>query len=400
MTEKVRFRSYIALFAVLGLSSYHLFLCYVHTHFFAVNNGIVGATEGLILIIATLKIIRNKPLTDYAVPAFVIAYFIIMLAVRDEIDPQGIRNLYIIYVMFCLGRTVPLRDMTIITWLVILLALVFSIFEYFFIDLYLQTFNILQYYAARGLVSDEQLGYLNTNLYTSGMRVSGRTILPFLGDQRVSSIFLEPVSMGNFSAVISMWALSYNFPDWKKSLGFYIAGAFFIIASDSRFASMLIGILFLIRFAPLLQKSLTLYLMPIITVAAQAYFASLMLVDSQFDDLPGRLAKSGNVLLDITLPEVFGIGSVDELYDMGIPYSLVVFGAPLCLFLWFKLVFLKFANSQGQRFKAMLAVYCLGLLLISGTSFYSAKTAGLLWLMMGTLYEYKRVKVSTTEISG
>ncbi len=399
MKSERRFQSLLPLLIVAGLSSYQLILCYVHTHIMGMNNGFVAAAEGSILLLATLLVAMKKPLTDYALPAIVLAYFIFLFAIRGgEIDPQGIRNLFVAYIIFSLGRLVPFRDVIVIIYAVIAVAFIFAIYEYFFVDQYLTTFNVLQYYAARGLVSDEQLGYLNTNLYTSGMRPSGRTILPFLGDQRVSSIFLEPVSMGNFAAILCMWALSYDYKDWRKSIGFYIAGAFFIIASDSRFASMLIIMLIGIRLVPFLQNRIFLYLLPVIVIAGQAYFASLILADWRMDDLLGRLTKSGNVLLDIHLSEIFGIGAVDELYDMGIPYSLVVFGAPLCILLWTVLVFLRFTSPQGRRMRAMLAIYCIGLLLISGTSFYSSKTAGLLWIMLGCLYQSDRTKKEDASI--
>jgi putative polymerase len=35
----------------------------------------------------------------------------------------------------------------------------------------------------------------------------GRNLLPFLGNHRVSSIFLEPASAGNFGIIVFMWAL-------------------------------------------------------------------------------------------------------------------------------------------------------------------------------------------------
>ena len=52
-------------------------------------------------------------------------------------------------------------------------------------------------------------------LFISGMRYEGRTLLPFLGEHRVSSIFLEPVSVGNFGAICFAWVTLRH---WRRPL--------------------------------------------------------------------------------------------------------------------------------------------------------------------------------------
>lgn len=372
---------------VTGLASYQLALCYLNTHGMGVTNSLLAIAEGGLLMLAIATVIRHMNFSSFAFPALIIAYFILLWLVRGAVDPQGLRNVLIIYVMFSLG--VLLADIgkaSLLAWMISLVVLFFACFEFFYTQQYLTWFDILHYYSARGMVTEEQLGYLNTNLFISGMRPGGRTLLPSLGDQRVSSLFLEPVSMGNFATILCMWALSYNFKEWKKSFGIFALGCVFIIASDSRFASLMVFLLMGVRLLPVLQLPFLLYLLPVLCIAGQAYFASLHIADSRMDDLPGRLAKAGEALHEMSIENIFGNGNIDELYDMGIPYSLVVFGAILCVLLWTRLVTLKFPTTQGHRLRAMVCYYCLGLLMISGASFYSSKTAGLLWVLMGVLY--------------
>ena len=45
------------------------------------------------------------------------------------------------------------------------------------------------------------------------MRYEGRTLLPWLGEHRVSSVFLEPVSVGNFGAICFSWIVLRN---WSR----------------------------------------------------------------------------------------------------------------------------------------------------------------------------------------
>ena len=87
----------------------------------------------------------------------------------------------------------------------------FALFEYFFLDTYLKVFSITDYYVARGTLdaADPSLQWAN-GLMMSGMRPpdQGRELLPFLGDHRVSSLFLEPIGLGNFGCLVVFWAIA------------------------------------------------------------------------------------------------------------------------------------------------------------------------------------------------
>lgn len=374
------------LLVILGLMGYQLALCYANTHGFPINNTIVAAAESAFLALAALSVAKKIDVAVLAAPMLVLAYFIILWLVRGEVEPQGVRNLAIIFIMYQLGRQTPDPNATNRVMLIAsAVVLVFGVWEYAFINSYLSLFDIKSYYTARGMVTQEQLSYLNSNLFISGLRPSGRSILPFLGDQRVSSVFLEPVSMGNYAVIVAMWALSFDADKWKQSLPHFLFAAIFIVAADSRFASLIILLLVIVRAAPTLQKTFWLYPLPVVVTAGLAYFAHLHLVDWQMDDLAGRLAKTGMALLDMPLSVLMGIECRDEYFDMGIPFALSIFGIFACVLLWSALLKLHFRTHQGKRFRATLPIYCLGLLTISGTSFFSAKTAGLLWFALGSL---------------
>ena len=99
----------------------------------------------------------------------------------------------------------------------ILLALGAALFEWLALDTYLHYFNVIQYYVARGTETSLQTDSANglfmrgtdtaAGLFINGTRFEGRTLLPFLGSHRVSGIFLEPVSVGNFGAIAFAWVL-------------------------------------------------------------------------------------------------------------------------------------------------------------------------------------------------
>lgn len=382
----MQFHSRYALSIIVAISCYQLLLCFLNTHGIIVTNALVSVTEILILTATAVKVIPKRRVEELAGLALLIGIFLFLWAFRGEIDLFGPRNIVVIMLFLWLGQSLHSKDdANKIIWIISGIVLFFGFMEYFLTDTYLKTFDILHYYINRGQTSEAQTTYLQNNLFVSGMRPSGRNILPFLGDQRVSSIFLEPVSMGNYAIIVAMWALSYDFKEWKKSWGHFLTSALLIIACDSRFASMVIVLLILVRVIPLAQKKSLLVVMPIPILMGLVYFASNRLANGENDDLPGRIMRTGEALLNIDLLHFLGLSAPENFFDMGIPYSLETFGVVLSILLWLGLCSLHATEAAGVRFKAMIAVYCLGLLMISGTSFYSSKTAAILWLMMGAL---------------
>ena len=71
----------------------------------------------------------------------------------------------------------------------------------------------------------------------SGFRPAdqGRTLLSFLGDHRVSSLFLEPSSLGNFGALVTLWAVVRSRMEGRLYLWCVLGGLALLILSDTRF---------------------------------------------------------------------------------------------------------------------------------------------------------------------
>ena len=95
------------------------------------------------------------------------------------------------------------------------IVLVVGLFEYGFLKQFVRFFDILGYYVSRGTVQAAAAEMSGDRLFASGMRYEGRTLLPMLGEHRVSSVFLEPVSVGNFGAICFSWIV---LRDWGRPL--------------------------------------------------------------------------------------------------------------------------------------------------------------------------------------
>jgi putative polymerase len=383
----------VALALVLAAMSYQLGLCFLNTHGVGISNAMVAAVEATILFGAGVVVLPHCGPGRMIVLLGVLGYFALLWLFRQEVAPKELGDVLIMLTFYWIGRHLGNRQAANqIVWVISLVVMAVGAIEYAFVEQYTKVFNVLQYYAARGLVSSSTISIAANNLFVSGMRPGGRWLLPFLGDQRVSSIFIEPVSMGNYAALVAAWGLSFDRREWRQALGHLGVAVLLIIASDSRFAGMMLVALLILRLTPGLAAR------PLLTIAPLAVVAGLLADVAIFgdittdDDLPGRLLRCGQMLAQMDIAQIVGIGANPDglsnavrYGDAGLPYSLVSFGIVLAMALWGGLVLLRVEDRRAALFKAMLAVFCLALLSISGTSFFSSKFAALAWLLMGAL---------------
>jgi putative polymerase len=257
-------------------------------------------------------------------------------------------------------------------------------FELLFVDQYTNVFNIMGYYVSTGNL-EAAPEYTNSKLQLNGIRPDGigRTLLPaLLGNHRISSVFLEPVSLGNFATICAAWGLSLDKSERRKTVFFVTMAIGMIILSDSRFALTTVSLMIVMR---LITHGKALYLpilAPFIAVILLLYFG----VDSgRFteDSFKGRLALSGQALYEFDLSTLFATSVAKPYADMGYAHLISAFGLPLSLMLWFSIWFLPMPDEQGQRFRAFAAIYIVLILCVSGYSLYALKTSGVLWFLMG-----------------
>ena len=375
-----------ALFAVLAMACYQIVLCFINTQGYPVSSTMLAGIEMVILFVVLFKVRSSLTLDKIGAAFGLLIYFMVLWAFRGEIDLFAPRCLMIIFLFYILGRNLKnTEEANRIVWMLSWIVLIFAFAEYFFTDAYLNIFNILNYNISRGLADNNASAYMTENLAVNGLRFTGRNLLPFLGDHRVSSIFLEPVSLGNYAIILTMWFLSLDVKEWRKNYGHLLVAAILVIASDSRFASMSIFLLFLVRFIPLFQRRLLLLCVPVFAVGFLILFTYFHFGNAAEDNLTGRLARSGETILTMDFLGLFGLNVPRNLGDMGISFSLENFGLFLVIFLWLVFALVKMKNARADRFRAMTVIYALSILMISGTSFYSSKTASILWLLMGSL---------------
>ena len=369
-------------------TSYQAVLCLIHTHFFRVNTPLLILTEFLIYL-SCLVLLMRRVRVEFVIVAVLISAYLLMLSIfRGELELKGFRDVMIPILFYWLGRQIAdMKYADKILRQLIVVVLAFGFFELFFLDWYSSLFNIFSYYLSQGVITVPTNFISGSALNLNGMRPEGigRTLLPgLLGSHRVSSIFLEPVSLGNFAVIVAAWGLAKTRAEWKNGLFFLGAAALMITLSDSRYGIGAVALMLLLRAIPVGKLKFVVSLLPLLCVAALVLIG-LFYHGQYADNILGRLFVSGRALLSFNVPMLLGVeGASISFYDMGYPYIFTRLSVLLVVCLWFAIWMIKMQDRRGERFRVYVALYITLILCVSGTSFFALKTAGLLWFLVGS----------------
>jgi putative polymerase len=366
---------------------YQCVLCLINTHAFAIHTSTVALAEFLIYGGCLVVLLRNVKLEWMAMATLVAAYLFLLALLRGALDIKGFRDIVIVILFYWLGRTtgdIRMADRLLKTAIVIVLA--FGFFELLFLDLYSRVFNVFSYYVNQGGLSGAKNWAEGSSLALNGMRPAGigRTILPaLLGNHRVSSIFLEPVSLGNFAVIVAAWGLSKERAEWRQMLFFVIAAVVMITLADSRYGMLTVAALILLRCVLVGRMHMLAILLPALCIATLLAMA-VMINGMHADTIIGRLYLTGTTLLGFGSAQILGLQGYDSNFgDMGYAVILTRFGLLFFVVLWASLWMIRMQDQRGVRFRAYIALYISLILAISGTSLMALKTAGILWFLIG-----------------
>jgi putative polymerase len=371
-----------AIGSVLGSLTFNLFLCFVNTRIMTVSDSHVMLAEMAVTGTAFLAA-ADRRAGFYVFLAIFVSYMLMLFALRHVNDIKALRdvlNPLIFYVLGTRVRDIHLADR--LALIAAIITLVVGMFEYLFLDVYLDWFNVLGYYISRGTVTLQESYGVTKGLFISGNRPEPRTLLPFLGQQRVSSVFLEPVSMGNFGAIIYAWGLFRR--DYKYRWVLILAALTMIISADARFglaACIAMTILTpLFRFIPRQIWLVT----PFLMLTLFAAYGMVTGVGQGPDDIAGRFASTAHLMTSLPMGTVLGYEEYEGFTsDSGFAYTLTQFAIWGFVGLWAVFVMVPCKDPRAWVFHSMMIVYLLLILIISN-SLYSVKTAAMMFFMLGT----------------
>lgn len=368
--------------------SYQAWLCLLYTFGFPMSAAFIGLSEALIMLACVPMLARRLLPGVIIVMLLAGAWLCLAALLTGHLNIKAARDLMIPLVFFWFGCNMgrpELAERGLIA--VLIFVLIIGLFELLWLDGYTQVLDIFGYYVSTGVLKPITEYVRESRLQLNGLRPEGigRTLLPgLLGPHRVSSVFLEPVSLGNFATLLAAWGLSRDTVDWRKGAFFVGAAVVLMILADSRFTLMLLPLMFAMRVL-LRGSALNLAILAPFAAMAMLVLTGVMVSEMGGDNLIGRLAISGWALMDFDVWMLLGLGDQPHFGDMGYAYLLTRFGLPLTLLLWFSFWLLPMPDQRGQRFRALVCVYIALILSVSGTSLFAFKSSALLWFLTGCL---------------
>lgn len=376
------FMRFCAVAAVVGGLTFNFFLCFVNTRVMAVRDSHVMLME-LACIGAAFLVAADRRAGLYLVLGIFTTYMLFLFTLRGQNDLKALRDIFIPVVFFAMGsrlRDINLADRLAIFSVIIVLG--FAAFEYFALDVYLEWFNVLGYYISRGTVTLADSFGATKGLFISGNRPEPRSILPFLGQHRVSSVFLEPVSMGNFGAIIFAWAMFRR--GWAGRWFLFPAAIIITISADARFGLFTcILMAVLTPFFRIIPRTVWL-VMPIFFLAVIGAYGLATGTQGGDNSFSGRIEATAAIISKLPVGVVLGIETADAFTaDSGMAYTLTKFGLIGFVALWALFVFQPLRSARAWNLHSMMILYVVLIMVISN-SFFSIKTAALMWFMTGT----------------
>jgi putative polymerase len=374
---------------------YNFVLCFVNTNVFGIDASIVVSSE-IVLIVMACGLMWNCSTQLHAILLVLAAYFLIVMVIRFEFDAKIIRDLLIPIVFFFFGRYLgTLRSADRLVTFLIIIAFGTALFEWLALGTFLRYFDVIRYYIARGTLTDPETdiaaGFVNSTRFEP-------RILPFLGAHRVSGIFLEAPSVGNFGAIAFAWVLLHGRQNPWTVIAKSVAIAAMLLLADARFGLYSCFFIMALYVATpvigAIVRPTMLFIAPFLAMIALMTYAGIAREEPSGNDLLGRLFLSGSFLNGLDPAQFFGMQAVDiksgaqfmmnPVTDSGYSYLIAEVGLLGMAGIWALFVYSPVHDRDAWRFKIFVAFYFSVLLTIS-VGVFTIKTAALLWFLYGTL---------------
>lgn len=368
---------------------FNFFLCFVNTNIFGISNPIIMGCEGILMaaaVIYSFNRLDKFKLFWITIIVLQIALVVILSMVKHEVLLKPLRDILIMPVFLCLGLSAFKMDVPKPLLYFMGFVLFIAYCEGFQTAPYLDIFNIKDYFIAKGAMED--LDYLNLDVFASGERPTGRFLFQVEGLHRVSSVFLEPVSLGFFAFITGLYFVADkpNMP-----LKYYYIGLFLSVVliwfSDGRMALGSLIVMLLLKPVFLrIDHRFAALIFPLM------YFLSLLanrmeLFALEGDGLGPRINTTMHLLDIMHLDAYLGLANMYGIFlgDSGLASLLGPMGAFGVLLYWLPpIFFMKKIPGEARIFIFGASLYVAFGFMISA-AIYTIKTAALLWFLYGYL---------------
>jgi putative polymerase len=364
-------------------------LAIVNAHFAELSQLHVSLFEAAIsgLAVAVIALNLRVSMLPWAIlfALSLLLHFALALA-NHAFNPKFIRDAIDIPVFIALGMVYARGNIVRLFFYIQCVVLAGVLFELLFVDVYSSIFDILSYYVNTRNFSLLDFWNEGSTLFFSANRPDERFLLSFLNIHRASSVFLEPVSLGNYSIVATVFTLAF----WREMSGakrifFTVTTLIILVGSDGRLATATCIVLILGYFIfPLLPRYSNVVYLPAVLLLSGITVTWFGLQHTG-DDFSGRVARSIDFLTSLDLTTLLGLQQAELGRDSGISYFIItqsIFG--LAAIWLFVCLVPRYHDRRSTIFVHSICIYIAFNLLVS-YSLFSIKTAALMWFMYGYL---------------
>lgn len=369
--------------------TFNFVLAFLNANAMAVNRGhiviaevlIVGAALGVSLLFWTPAMRRWMWLMW-----FMIFTFLIMSVLNQDVNIKLIRDVIIMPIFVMLGMCYAKGNYVRLIVILQTIVLGVMVFEGLAPDQFGQLLDVRGFYVNTRDFMDDQFWNEDSNLFISASRPNDRFLMAGSGLHRLSSIHLEPVTLGNWSIIIAIFILAFRHKlSWPVLIYLLVTNLLLLIGCDGRLATVTIAILAVASLAfPYLPRKMHVLYLPLIILISVIVTYSFNLTPGP-DDFSGRVAGSIEVFTHLTWKEFMGIsiwrGFIGA--DSGISYITVTQSIFGFVVIWMSICLLMPTNTRASViFIHATALYVSFTLMVS-FSLFSIKSAGILWFLYG-----------------
>lgn len=376
---------------VIWATVFNAVLAVVNAQALKLSPSAVIAAESIASLLAfALAVRRHRPemWTWWILAGLIVLMFSVESSVRGDFQPKLLRDIIIIPNYILLGLATPRRHLDRTVCAIHAIVIGVGLYEALDTDSFAKFFDVQSYYINTRGYDDDNFWNKQSDLFVSAIRPGERIFLPFLNLHRLSSVFLEPVSSGNYCAIITAFICVRYRSLTRPKRCFLIGGNIAVLVGcDGRLAglsSLVIAAVCLL--APRTPRGTAILYLPLTLIAAVAA-TDLLDLRAGLDDLAGRIAHTVELLRQYELEDLFALSDrfIWRAADSGIAYLLMTQTIVGFALIWTFVIFGASEDEAEQvRFTHATAVY-LSLAMMVSFAILTVKTAGLLWFIQGAL---------------
>ncbi|MEK9284923.1 MULTISPECIES: hypothetical protein [unclassified Bradyrhizobium] len=326
---------------------------------------------------------------------FIVSTGLLISAGNGAFNAKYVRDVLVIPIFIMLGMTYQGNSFALPFLTLHTIIVTVAVFEVVSPYAYAELFKILSYYINTRDFSAQSFWNTGSTLFVSATR-PGTRFFSFVEWHRVSSVFLEPVSLGNYCAIAAALIVA-SWYEMNILVKLYLIGStfFLLVACDGRLAAISILVIVLVGVLRNVTGRWSVSYLPVILFLAAGYVWTFS--NGQVsDNFSGRITSTIDALSQLDVLGLMGLNAAtaESVADNGIVYFILSQSLIGVVVIWLAICLFAPNWTAASRSYVHGIMIFIPLNLLVSYSFFSIKIASLMWFVYG--YRYMKDLVDET----